>query len=175
MFAIGIIALLGTLGLNTYSGTQVSARDTRRKADLKTIVSALDSYYAVNGRYPSSAGPFWFYSTAGTAWIPELDSGGFIDAVPTDHINKVPAWGDGPWNVTPNTYIYAYSSVNNAAVLNNHTYHLVAKLESTTDPDRCGVKRYKWYDGRYWCNAGGSPAPSNIYSTQLYDASPLRF
>lgn len=177
MVVISIIALLGALGMTTYSGIQQSARDTRRKTDLATINQALNAYYAVNGRYPSTSGPFWYRSTSGaTNWIPELVSGKFIDALPVDPLNTVPTGGDGPWDTSFNTYVYTYSSVNvGTAVVNNQSYDLVARLEDTQDPDRCAVKHYKWYDGRYWCEAGGSPPPSNIYSGQLYDASPLRF
>jgi prepilin-type N-terminal cleavage/methylation domain-containing protein len=54
MVVIGIVALLSTIGLTTYSSTQQNARNTRRKTDLKTIESALNSYYSINGRYPNT-------------------------------------------------------------------------------------------------------------------------
>ena len=165
MIVISIIALLTTLGLNTYSGFQTKARDTRRKADLNTINQALNAYYAVNGKYPDTTGPFWYYSTSGSTWIPQLVTGKFIDAVPQDPINNAA----GPWELGSNNYSYAYHSTN--IIPNNQSYDLVARLEDNTDPDRCGVKQYKWYDGRFWC----SGAPGSNYSPQLYDASPLRF
>jgi prepilin-type N-terminal cleavage/methylation domain-containing protein len=54
MVVIGIIAVLASVGLNTYSNVQRNARNTKRKTDLKEVYAALEAFRADNGRYPST-------------------------------------------------------------------------------------------------------------------------
>jgi len=45
------------------------------------------------------------------------------------------------------------------------TYDLIAQLENTSDPDRCGVKLYRFNsDNSNWCVGS--------YSAYIYDLSP---
>lgn len=50
-----ILCILGTLVALTYSGIQASNRDKQRQADIETLQSQLEVYYAVNDKYPSLA------------------------------------------------------------------------------------------------------------------------
>lgn len=54
IIVISIIAVLSTIGLNAYTSVQRSARDTRRKSDLKEMQTALETFRAENGRYPDT-------------------------------------------------------------------------------------------------------------------------
>lgn len=170
LVVIVIIGVLSTIGLATYSNAQKSARDAKRKADLNQINLYLQYYYNDNGRYPA-AGECAIgtggcnYSTAGDSWIPALVSGGYTTRLPVDPINNT----DGPWNATSDNYSYAYGNVSS----DGQNYDLTARLENTSDPDRCGVKDWKWYNGmpggpNNWC------PPSGSYSPQIYEASPDR-
>ncbi len=161
---IGIIALLSALGVSSYSGFQQTARDSRRKADLEIITNALNSYYAANGRFPPSAG--WVYSTSGANnWIPGLVPT-YIESLPIDPINVVEnaSGGAGPWNATYANYVYAYGVVST----DGQQYDLNARLENTSDPDRCGAKNYyfHWNPKQLWCGS---------YTTQIYEVSPNSF
>lgn len=52
---VGIISILSTLGLSTYNNVQVDARNARRKADLRELKTALETYkFRNNNRYPST-------------------------------------------------------------------------------------------------------------------------
>ncbi|KKP86826.1 MAG: Fimbrial protein [Candidatus Roizmanbacteria bacterium GW2011_GWA2_35_8] len=55
LVVIGIIAVLVSVGVSSYSTVQKKARDAKRKSDLKTIQSAMEQYYSVCGyKYPGS-------------------------------------------------------------------------------------------------------------------------
>lgn len=54
LVVIGIIAILVSIGISSYSTAQKKARDAKRKSDLKSIQSALEQYYSICGfQYPS--------------------------------------------------------------------------------------------------------------------------
>ena len=167
IIVIGIIAVLSALGATSYSGFQKNARDTRRKADLETITSALNAYYAVNNRYPAAgtcaAGvaitTCSVNSTSSSSWISALVTSGYLEALPQDPINNAAA----PWDATNNNYSYAYGGVDT----NGQNYDLTARLENTDDPDRCGIKNYKYTPTKTaWCGS---------YSNQIYEHSPNTF
>jgi len=54
LVVIGIIGVLVSLGVSSYSTAQKKARDSRRKSDLKTIQACMEQYYAYtdNFKYP---------------------------------------------------------------------------------------------------------------------------
>lgn len=163
---ITILGLLVTLGASSYQNVVVSSRDTKRKADLKEIKTALDRYYATNGRFPQAGTcaygtNCYVYSTAGDSWIPALVST-YMDKIPLDPTNNAA----GPWSATANNYSYAYGNV----LADGQGYDLTTRLENTSDPERCGVKDYRfYYDNRHWCVA----FPPGAYSNQIYEVSPL--
>ncbi|MCL4364170.1 type II secretion system GspH family protein [Patescibacteria group bacterium] len=57
LVVIGIIGLLVSVGISSFSTAQKKARDAKRKSDLKAIQSALEQYYSVCGfTYPTPSG-----------------------------------------------------------------------------------------------------------------------
>lgn len=56
LVVVGIIAVLVSLSIASFSTAQKKARDAVRKSDLKTIQAALEQYYSVCGyTYPNPA------------------------------------------------------------------------------------------------------------------------
>lgn len=54
LVVIGIIAILVSLGIASYTTVQKKSRDARRKGDLKTIQNSLEQYYSICGyNYPT--------------------------------------------------------------------------------------------------------------------------
>ena len=53
LIVIIVIAILATLVLVTFTGTQQSARNTQRQTDIKAVASHLETYNAKNSYYPS--------------------------------------------------------------------------------------------------------------------------
>ena len=54
LVTISIISILSAIAIVSYSGFSKDIKDARRKSDLKTIQSALESYHADQKYYPSS-------------------------------------------------------------------------------------------------------------------------
>ncbi|MFA9288577.1 MAG: type II secretion system protein [Weeksellaceae bacterium] len=183
---ISIIALLSSIAVNSYTGISEKARDTRRKDDLRTISTALNAYYAANGKYPTAGscvyGTNCFVSSAdGDDWIPALIPT-YADSLPIDPINNIqPRTADSmlgavyaavtpprPWYKDSVYYVYSYGYV----TANGQSYDLTARLEGDEDPDRCGVKLYKYYNGSEdvaHCDGNDGGA----HSDQVYELSPL--
>lgn len=71
LVVVSIIAVLSVIGIIIFTGTQKSARDARRRADVDAISKAWESHYSnTSPRYPAMQGS-WF-------------SGGSIPADPTN-------------------------------------------------------------------------------------------
>jgi type II secretion system protein G len=54
LIVIVLLGVLSVLGMSLYTGSQIRARDTRRKTDLSQIASALEMYALDVGDYPAS-------------------------------------------------------------------------------------------------------------------------
>ena len=54
LVVISIIGILTALGAMSFTQARRASRDTRRLGDIKTILTALEQYYADNGRYPAT-------------------------------------------------------------------------------------------------------------------------
>lgn len=61
LIVIVIIGILAAALVPRLQDVQARARDTKRKADLRSIDTALQIYQSDNGQYPPSS---WVYSTA---------------------------------------------------------------------------------------------------------------
>ncbi len=92
LVVISIIGLLASVVLVSLNSARLKARDVRRVADMKQIMTALDLYYDNNGRYPDAdvepgnppAGCYsWDTSGKGT-FISALKTSGIMSRVPTD-------------------------------------------------------------------------------------------
>lgn len=162
-----MIAILGVLSgavviaINPTKRLQQS-RDTKRKSDIGQIRQALEAYYIEFGEYPPQVGA-WAYSTTGSNWIPALISSENLKSVPVDPINNA----IGPWNLTSNSYSYAYISYPAVNGTPNQRFDLVARLENTTDPDRCELKCWPRYSNASWCQSVVCTSTQN-YSGQIY-------
>jgi prepilin-type N-terminal cleavage/methylation domain-containing protein len=167
MAILGVLAT-GTIMLLNPQQQIKKANDSRRKSDLRYITNLLNLYYNDNGKYPapnpgtcdldngSGSGNCFVYSKAGSGWIPLLST--YSSALPVDPINNA----NDP-RVTGN-YSYAYGDVSQ----DGQHYDLIVQLENTTDPDRCGLKDYKYDYGIavspiHWCagDSGNSFGGSN--------------
>lgn len=106
-----------TLNPNTPQG-----RDLKRKADLVSIQKALEEYRKKTGKYPVSS---WRHSTAGSSWLPGLNTYFNSKKVPQDPINN-------GWFVQANKYGYSYYSSPAYGGTPGSWYMLVAALEKPT-------------------------------------------
>lgn len=54
LIVIGIISILFSMGVGSYSAIQRNGRDSRRKADLEQIRAGLEMYRKTNNAYPTA-------------------------------------------------------------------------------------------------------------------------
>lgn len=112
LVVISIIGVLIGLALVAFGPTRKSSRDAKRRVDIESLRSALEIYRSNNGAYP--------------ALLTDLQSGGYIDAVPPDPL-------------TSNLYGYARTGCSGSPTVCTG-YKLCASLEIVTTADaRCGV------------------------------------
>ena len=53
LVVVSVIAILAAVGIAAFTGATKRARDSRRKADMKSIQDAFESYYAIYNKYPA--------------------------------------------------------------------------------------------------------------------------
>jgi type II secretion system protein G len=157
---MAIIGILATLGFSSYTNSINKSKDARRKADLRSIMTALQLYYNDNGQYPSlgcGINCFVKSSTSGvTPWIPALTSN-YIKSLPVDPVNN----GTDPWS---GGLTYEYGNVS----ADGQSFDLVAQLEWHKDPDTCQFKAYtNNFTGKSWCPGGSSDSASYLYQQQV--------
>ncbi len=127
LVVISIIAILSVIGITVFSGVQKSARDAKRKGDIKAISSALEIYKTTNGTYPllpasaygavSCEGNWDNFATALSPYMQEL---------PKDPQN-ICDWTAGKFykyhtNTAGTFYQVAASLENTSAATGNFTY-----------------------------------------------------
>jgi len=124
LVVVGIIALLLSIAVVSYSGAQKRARDSKRRSDLKAMQGALEQYYGANSnQYP-----------VGDC------------SVAKDYMNS--AWPADPVNAGDN--IYSYSGVDGCLITE---YCLCAKLEAESGGNASDGS-CTWSDsGSYFCVA----------------------
>ncbi len=114
LVVIAIIGILASIVLVSLNGARAKARDARRRADLKTLQTALELYYSDNNAYPST-GSVWYSSEPGDAapnnsgnWIPGL-APTYMSNLPRSPGGPVIAACGGGWK---NSYLYRSDGIN---------------------------------------------------------------
>lgn len=54
MVTVTLIMVIAALGLSTYSGAQLRARNTKRIGDMKAVQAAFEQYFAINRAYSAN-------------------------------------------------------------------------------------------------------------------------
>jgi prepilin-type N-terminal cleavage/methylation domain-containing protein len=107
LVVIAIIGLLSTIAVISTSNARVKARDAKRLADVRQIITALNLYqdqYGClpvtdastcpgNGGYSEWNSGAWDYSSQGSGFLTFLQTAGIMAKVPVDPINNMT--GDG--------------------------------------------------------------------------------
>ncbi len=163
LIVIVIIGILAAALVPRLADIQWRARDTKRKADLSSMVNALEIYFADYGSYPLQADNTYRASYQSQPWISELS--GIMTSLPVDPINNGFGWWPAIW-ATGHKYLYSN------APSTTKVYALSSLLENTKDPERCSLQtgapyKYLWNGTRI--NRCGQ------YSSGVYVVWPYRF
>jgi general secretion pathway protein G len=116
LVTISIIGVLAALSLFAIDGARKSARDSRRKADLESIRSALEIYKSDCNYYPTLASPPSGQLVGDNSTTACSVSNKYLTAFPTDPQSS--------------TRVYSYNRVSST------TYTLCAALEQAPVPAR---------------------------------------
>lgn len=145
MIAISVVAILSTIGLITYSQGQKSARDSKRKQDLREITAALELYYSDNKHYPTTSTTdgttSWASSKAdGSNWIIDRGISGtettvalsptYVASLPKDPVNNDTFGSSG---AKGGYYYYSARSGDWGTCKVGQYYLLYTILENTND------------------------------------------
>lgn len=136
LITIIIIGILSTIGITTFQSSQAKGRDFKRKADLRGVTKALESYMNDYGLYP-----------LGT-------DDGKIQWCGADQ-DAVCSWGD-PFAKTEEETVYLaelpkdtkssqayfYEAITNETTGKNTGYRLYGRLENNKDPDIPSAGQY---------------------------------
>ncbi len=148
LVVIVVIGILASIGLNSFNGSKVRARDSRRKVDLQSVKVAMSLFKRDKGVYPKLSAPTntdFADCISGDSLVnwTSLQSqlANYLTILPTDPRGK--CVGEHPWTVSNKGNVYAYE-VNSA---NPIAYSLWAALENTNDADRNGGDVAK--EGKY--------------------------
>ncbi len=93
IFFLVIIICLTAVFISSFETIFAKARDVKRRADIKTLVKALDLYYDKYGFYPESTDDWrgWDltcdYKNFGSGFLEVLEKEGFINKEISDPIN----------------------------------------------------------------------------------------
>lgn len=154
LVVITIIAILASIVVVTYRGTQGRARDDRRKTDIHNITKALELYYSDNNAYPlstgtaSALGSMW-YSSGDTSWTvfsSTLTGAGAISTVPSD---PSPMTSLAPW--VSNGYQYTYIANGTCGTMPQGQWYLLVWRHESSPQSKTSI--------------GGSGCTTNSYVT----------
>jgi len=124
LIVIVIMGILSAIGLGTFTSSQMKARDSKRKSDLRTIGDALEVYYNDYGNYPVG------------------DSGDIIGCGPQAEVDKVACVAGQIWKNTTNETTYMVQMPEDPSggkyyyiSLDGSSYQIYAHLENDKDRD----------------------------------------
>jgi prepilin-type N-terminal cleavage/methylation domain-containing protein len=121
LVVIAIIGLLSTIAIVSVDSSRVKARNAKRLADTKQMVTAFETGYSVNGAFPSTGGNVWvcvsascydnwsIYTANGTvdAWL-----GTYLPTKPVDPVGGNRGYGgyayNGAWPANGNLPSFVY-------------------------------------------------------------------
>jgi prepilin-type N-terminal cleavage/methylation domain-containing protein len=161
LVVIAIIGLLSTVAVISLSSARSKARDTKRQADIKQIITAMQLYYQDNGGYPNPGGMgcpgavgtgyCLGHGSSGTCWSGATTYGcTALDNALAPYIAKIPDDPDpGNTGYNGDAYIYGYNSA-------TYGTYLHWGEEQTTNANNCyGGLFGAWSSGykgnHYWC------------------------
>jgi type II secretion system protein G len=125
LIVIVILGILATVGLASFTSSQMKSRDAKRKANLQQISQALELYYNDKGQYPSSdaSGNMYGCGAAGTAVCTWGSSVFSNTTTGTIYMTKLPT--------DPSSNSYYYKATINSGLYTK--YQLYARLENLQD------------------------------------------
>jgi type II secretion system protein G len=118
LIVVAIIGLLATMAIIGLTTANQRARDSKRVADVKAIVSALELYWNDNAGYP----------LLNNAVVGDIDTWGELNTALTAYVNQLPT--DPYAQDTPKSATYFYTYLMDTSTSNK--YYVGARLETAS-------------------------------------------
>lgn len=144
LIVIVVIGILAAIVVVAYNGIQSKAMATRVVSDLSTINKYVQSYYAMNGSYPTLGGA-WGYTSAAHpgAYVPGI----VPDIAPSLPTPAYPDIGnDSSWT---QTYGYISDGTNYKVIAHGSQYDTLCETVKSQNPKLIDPIRDCWAFG-YW-------------------------
>lgn len=141
LIVIVVIGILAAISLVAYGGVAANARDNVRKADIATIVKAMELYYSENGQYPVISPNGTTNTSLNPAWVISGDSSWNLLTAQLQ-VNKLPI---DPTRMSDTDPRYSSTNFGYAMYINTSTYCgaaprqmyiLVYRLEASAQQNR---------------------------------------
>lgn len=173
LVVISIIGILSTVVLGSLQKARSKARDQYRISSLRQLSNALELFYSVNNRYPTTGTGSWVYSCSPATgnWITDsvfsspVWSSNYISSQPRDPQEAGCAANASPFGTplgTPAGYGY-YSDVAGTK------YALAARLENDSRYDIETTCQRSIVNGWYLYSSCGSPGAGWLQTTYYID------
>lgn len=135
LVVISIITLLASAALASLNNVRMKTRDAKRLTDMRILITVLELYYDLNGRYPSPGSDLccngWDQGPcqADNSFIPALAAAEYLSVVPTD-----PLGGSG--TACYGYSYYRYGAGSYGCDINNGAYYVlgVRNMETSGRP-----------------------------------------
>jgi prepilin-type N-terminal cleavage/methylation domain-containing protein len=141
LVAMTILLLLISAASVYWRNAVVKRRDTQRKADLRAIQFAIETYYQDNGFVPRHNDPTYRTNCSDEeSWINPLVSPGLAEHLVPKYIDKLPVdpLNQNNGNDSENTFLYCYMPYLGG------NYLLFTRLENLKDPDINRITGIVW-------------------------------
>jgi prepilin-type N-terminal cleavage/methylation domain-containing protein len=151
LIVISIIGLLASIVLVSLNSARTKARDVRRQADIRQLMTALELYYDTNNAYPSARDGLYpnsgWANSADASWATlQSQMSAFMSRPPIDPVNQTGGWAY--------TGVYNYSYYGGWDYgCSQQWYIIVYKLEANLNVSSPGQKAC---DGTYFNYGSGS-------------------
>jgi prepilin-type N-terminal cleavage/methylation domain-containing protein len=167
LIVVSIISILAVIIVIAIGNAESKSRDTKRKADLQAISSALEAYKSQKGVYPNSAATGCVTDkTNFTTKFIQLDKNpqtcsAINDLVVSGYLSAFPV---DPDNASPQGYFYSTKSSAGA------DYKIIKlnpeMLKGQTDPSKCSDIAGDFYDSNTNRSCSAYQVTSNVEATR---------
>lgn len=103
LIVIAIIGLLASVVFATLASSRIKARDAKRAADVRQLLSGLELYYLANNTYPIQAAP----QTITNGIVTGI---GLLSPTFVSNFTPAPTPNDGTCSAAQNSYVYTSAS-----------------------------------------------------------------
>ena len=167
LIVVAIIAILAAIAIPNFLAAQTRAKVTRAKGELKTLATAIESYYVDNTAYPDdlNGGWPWYVPDVISTPIAYISSGKFRDLM-------------RPMGIYPNTVGDRYRYLNYDCEVNGHYEYRYGTSwpnpnDSPDGPYATAARLGRWNYGKWRLSSCGPDGTAGPIGGTTYKGVPI--